>query len=165
MSLRAIDLMTTDIKIVEPEMGLIDLERFFTNERVSGAPVASGGRLIGVVSRSDVVRLLAREDEQVRLALSFYYYLSPWNKEAAVPDLISHESSTMLTRHLETLTVRDAMTSSILAVPPDASIEEMCKEMTAHGVHRVLVVEGKTLRGLVSSLDVVRAVAERGLAQ
>jgi CBS domain-containing protein len=35
--------------------------------------------------------------------------------------------------------------------------------MTAHGVHRVLVVEGESLKGLVSALGVVRAVAEHGL--
>ena len=71
MSLRAIDLMTTDVKTVNLEMGLLDLELFFTNERVSGAPVVKGGRLIGVVSRSDVVRLLAKTDKQIRSAMSF----------------------------------------------------------------------------------------------
>jgi CBS domain-containing protein len=164
MSLRAIDLMTTDIKTVGPEMKLVDLETFFTKQRVSGAPVVSGDRLIGLVSRSDVVRVLAKEDEQIHSALSFYYYLSPWDGEAALPELFSHESSTVLARHLATLKVRDAMTSGIIAVAPDAPIEEACKAMADHGVHRVLVVEGKTLRGLVSSLDVVRAVADRGLS-
>ena len=164
MSLRAMDLMTTDVKTVDLEMGLLDLESFFTNERVSGAPVVTGGRLIGVVSRSDVVRLLANTDKQIRSALSFYQYLSPWDAESAGPDFFSRESSPTLGRRLAKLKVRDAMTSEVFAVPPSASIEELCKEMAAHGVHRVLVVEGETLHGLVSSLDVVRAVAERGLS-
>ena len=164
MSLCATDLMTTDVKTVEPDMRLRDLETFLSNEGVSGAPVVSGGRLLGVVSRSDVVRLLAEQDAQVRSALSFYYYLSPWDGQAAMPELVSHESSSLLARHLETLKVKDAMTSGIVAVAPAASIEEACQQMAAHGVHRVLVVEGKTLRGLVSTLDVVRAVAERGLS-
>ncbi len=163
MSLRAADLMTTDVKTVEPDMRLRDLEAFLNNEGVSGAPVVSGGHLLGVVSRSDVVRVLAEEDAQVRSALSFYYYLSPWDGKAAQPELVSHESSSLLARHLETLKVKDAMTSGIVAVAPGASIEETCRQMAAHGVHRVLVVEDETLRGLVSSLDIVRAVAERGL--
>ena len=165
MSLRAIDLMTTDVKTVDPEMRLADLEAFFTKERVSGAPVVSGSRLIGLVSRSDIVRLLVQEDKQVRSAISFYHYLSPGDEDTAVPDLISHDSGATLGRHLETLKVKDAMTYGIVAVAPEASIEETCKEMTAHGVHRVLVVEGETLQGVVSSLDVVRAVAEQGLSQ
>jgi CBS domain-containing protein len=165
MSLCAADLMTSEIKAVEPEMRLSDLEAFFTNERMSGAPVVSAGRLIGVVSRSDVVRVLAREDKQIRTEISFYYYLSPWDEEVTLPDLVTHQSSTLLGRRLETLKVKDAMTHRIVAVAPDASIEDLCKEMTAHRVHRVLVIEGEALRGLVSSLDVVRAVAERGLSR
>lgn len=165
MSLRASDLMTTDVKTVGPEMRLTELETFFGDEGVSGAPVVSGTRLIGLVSRTDIVRLLAKEDKHIRSAISFYYYLSPWDGEASLPDLISHETSTTIGRRLETLTVKDAMTYGVLAVAPDASIEEVCKEMTAHGVHRLLVVENETLRGLVSTLDIVRAVAERGLSR
>lgn len=164
MSLRAIDLMTPHVKTVEPEMRLSDLEAFFTSQRVSGAPVVSGNRVLGVVSRSDVVRLVSSADRQIRTEISFFYYLSPWEDEPRLPDLITHQSSTLLGRRLETLKVRDAMTYRIVAVAPDASIEELCKEMAAHRVHRVLVVEEETLRGLVSSLDVVRAVSERGLS-
>lgn len=165
MSLRAIDLMTTDVKTVEPEMRLSDLEAFFTSEGMSGAPVVSRSRLVGLVSRSDVVRLLAREDKQIRTEIAFYYYLSPWDEEPTLPDLITHQSSTLLGRRLETLKVKDAMTHRVVAVAPDASIEDLCKVMMAHRVHRVLVIEGEALRGLVSSLDVVRAVAERGLSR
>jgi CBS domain-containing protein len=157
--------MTTDVKTVEPEMRLVDLEAFFADEGVSGAPVVSGDRLIGVVSRSDVVRLLAEESQHVRAAYSFYYYLSPWDGKAGLPELVSRESSTTLGARLETLKVRDAMTSHILSIAPDASVEDTCQEMAAHGVHRLLVIEGGMLRGLVSSIDIVRAVGERRLSR
>jgi CBS domain-containing protein len=162
MSLRASELMTSDVKTVGPEMRLADVEAFFTNEGVTGAPVVSGERLLGPVSRSDIVRMLATEDKQIHSAISFFHYLSPPDDES-LPELISLEAGSTLGRRLESLRVKDAMTYGVLWVPPDASIEEVCKEMTAHGVHRVLVVEGASLKGLVSALDVVRAVAEHGL--
>ncbi len=163
MSLRASELMTSDVKTVGPEMPLTDLEAFFMNEGVTGAPVVSGERLLGLVSRSDIVRTLAREEKEIHSAISFYHYLSPPDGEAPLPELFSLDPGSTLGRHLARLRVKDAMSHGILSVPPDASIEEVCKQMTAHGVHRVLVVEGESLKGLVSALDVVRAVAERGL--
>lgn len=164
MGLHVSDVMTAQVKTVGPEMKLVDLEAFFTNQRVSGAPVVSEQRLIGVVSRSDVVRLVIEEEAEVRSALSFYFYLSPWGDEVSLLNLISRESTKVLAHRLETLRVRDAMTPRIIAVGPDTSIKKACKTMAAHGVHRLLVIEDDILQGLVSSLDIVRAVAERGLS-
>ncbi len=164
MSLSASELMTSDVKTVGPEMGLADLEAFFMNEGVTGAPVVSGERLLGLVSRSDIVRTLATKEREIHSAISFYHYLSPPDGESPLPERFSLEAGSTLGRRLEKLKVKDAMTYGILSVPPDASIEEVCKQMTAHGVHRLLVVEGESLKGLVSALDVVRAVAEHGLS-
>ena len=55
------DLMQSPVRTVRPEMSLADLERTFLEAGYSGFPVVDGGKLVGVVTRSDVVRRLSVE--------------------------------------------------------------------------------------------------------
>ena len=64
---------------------------------------------------------------------------------------------------MDALRVSDVMTASVVSVTPDAEIAEVAKLLTKHGIHRVLVIDGETLVGVVSSLDLARLVAEGAL--
>jgi CBS domain-containing protein len=50
--------------------------------------------------------------------------------------------------------------TELLRVAPDITLPAMAKVMVDHTCHRVLVVERGRLLGLVSSMDVLRAIAE-----
>ena len=54
--------MQSVVHTVEPTLALPDLERAFLHHKVTGFPVVSDGRLVGlvgIVSTMDLVRLLA----------------------------------------------------------------------------------------------------------
>jgi predicted transcriptional regulator len=62
--------------------------------------------------------------------------------------------------------VRDVMTPETLAVDPEAPVERAIELMAFEGVHRLLVLDGESLAGIVTSMDVLRALAgfpRRGL--
>jgi len=161
MSAHAADFMTPSVLSVTPDTRLEELERFFVAEGVSGAPVVRDGRVVGVVSRADVVRVLAGAEHAARLLVSFYQ--TPWDEEVSSVEVLRQTSET-LARRLARLRVRDAMSDRVLAVEADTPLQEVARCMAEERVHRLLVLDDGTLRGLVSSLDVARAVAERGLA-
>ena len=50
------DIMTTEVFTVSPGLSLVDLELELGAQRVSGAPVVEHGKLVGIVSRSDIDR-------------------------------------------------------------------------------------------------------------
>lgn len=56
------DLMTEEVLTVGPEQDVETLAALMVKERVNPIPVVEDGRLIGVVSRADVVRWMARDD-------------------------------------------------------------------------------------------------------
>ena len=56
--IRARDVMQASVLTVSPGMSLTELEDFLVSKRITGAPVVERGVLIGIVSRSDIVRLL-----------------------------------------------------------------------------------------------------------
>jgi CBS domain-containing protein len=50
------------------------------------------------------------------------------------------------------------MTRHIVAVAPDTSLRDAVRRMLEDRIHRVLVVEGGHLLGIVSTIDVLRAL-------
>lgn len=58
--LRACDVMTPDLRIVEAEDGIGTLVQLLADGGVQAAPVVEGARLVGIVTRSDLIAVLAR---------------------------------------------------------------------------------------------------------
>lgn len=56
-------------------------------------------------------------------------------------------------------TVRDAMTEDVVVVGPDEPLERVLRTFASESIHGVPVVEGGRLIGIVTSVDVVRALA------
>ena len=57
-------------------------------------------------------------------------------------------------------TAGEVMSRRILSLPPDVSVRHAAQVMLSSGVHRLLVIEAGQLVGLLSTTDVLRAVAE-----
>jgi CBS domain-containing protein len=56
--------------------------------------------------------------------------------------------------------VAEAMASDPVTVAPDAPIHEVARLLCTRHHHRVLVTEDGDLKGLISTIDVIRLVAE-----
>jgi CBS domain-containing protein len=56
--------------------------------------------------------------------------------------------------------VRDAMSTSIVSVPPSASVAEAATVMGSHAVGSVVVLHGERLVGIFTERDIVRALSE-----
>lgn len=61
--------MTEDVRTVEVTADVADVARLFVDARLRSVPVLDRGRLVGIVSRRDVLRTLIRPDEQLRTDL------------------------------------------------------------------------------------------------
>lgn len=53
------DFMSTDVKTVNAEMSIVDLAQLFVDSRYRRFPVTQQNRLVGQISRRDVLRALA----------------------------------------------------------------------------------------------------------
>lgn len=149
------DLMRTEIQSVSPYMPLPDLERLFIEEKVGGFPVVSDGRLVGIISRSDVIRQLCVEQS---LSESISDYYREFATEINMDDDLE-AIATRVGRRIEQLRVQDLMMTGLLTVPPDAAVDEVARLLVDHHVHRVLVTDDGQLLGIISSLDLVKLLA------
>jgi len=158
MGIPARDLMQKEVGVIEASASLAQLERDLDGAGVGGLPVVESGRLVGVVSRADVIRRLVAGAASGARAAGFYS--EQGGDEARELLATFAQVAARSGTRLEDLRVSDVMSRSIVAVSPDHDVVDVARAFSAHRVHRVLVVEGTTLVGLISSLDLVRLVAE-----
>jgi len=148
--------MQAEVVTVRPDMPLSELGGVLLRERIHGAPVVEAGRVVGIVSRSDVVRQLKVEEQRLTDSA---YYLEPFDADLRSPDDDLRMGEAVAAR-VAKLCVHDVMIDDILSVVPDATLQEVAKVMLERPVQRVLVMEGGALLGLISSLDLLRLFAE-----
>ena len=157
MSLTAGKLMQAKVHTVTEKMSLPDLERAFLEEGVTGFPVVDGGRLVGVVSRSDVVRKLATEQSYVEYVSGYHREICGAQDEDPEPlSVLAHRAGA----RLENVCVRDLMSRNPISVSPDDTLQDVAKVLVSHGIHRVVVTRGEKLEGIITSLDLVALFAE-----
>jgi CBS domain-containing protein len=62
---RVADVMTTDLIVLGPEADHAEAARLMQTEGIKRIPVVEDGKLVGLVSRSDVLRIFARSDQEI----------------------------------------------------------------------------------------------------
>lgn len=153
-TLRARDLMTTAVTTVDSGLPLAELERTLSELGISGAPVVdAAGNLVGVVSRLDIVRAVSGAQADAEAMLAYY-------RDVAGAEPSPSELSRMTGERAASLRVGDVMATDLLGVRPDLPLSDVAKLLVERRVHRVLVTDGARLVGLVSSLDIARAVGD-----
>jgi CBS domain-containing membrane protein len=141
--IRLRDIMTRDVLTVPPTLSVREAAELFATERLGGAPVVRGGKMIGMLSASDLLDFVASLQ--------------------AEPLEVGGDTSER--GILDSHTVEEAMTRGpVRSLPPDAPATRAAEVMKEERIHRLPVVDGETLVGIVSTVDLVRAVADRRLS-
>jgi CBS domain-containing protein len=147
LDLTAADLMTTPLRSIPQEMTLREAANLLSRSSISGAPVVDGeGRCVGVLSSRDFVTWVDKGGEagEKRGGTSF---IAPWGELINIDD--SPDSA-----------IRNYMTAHPIAVGPTTPIGELARKMVGAHIHRLLVVvDHDRPRGIVSSTDILAAVA------
>lgn len=155
------DVMTHDVLTLDPKMTLTELDRVLLRYGVSGGPVVADEKVVGVVSRSDVVRTLYGEQVEAEKVSGFY--TSPFPIPIPALEHLARDSRHIADR-MTGLRVEEIMTRDVKSVAPTDPVSEAARLMAAEGYHRVPVIEGSAVVGIVTSLDLVRLLASVGLA-
>jgi CBS domain-containing protein len=142
--LRLRDVMTQDVVSATPDMTIRDAMQLLSDRHLSGAPVVDGGRVVGVFSASDLLGYLADLND-------------------TTPSLTFRQKKGRTTP-LEDVTVDEVMTRKVQSLSPDCSVDEAAALMGKKQIHRVLVMKGDILYGIVTTSDVAKAVAEHRIA-
>jgi CBS domain-containing protein len=164
------EIMATGTVTIRADSDLRQAIDTLLRHRVSGAPVVANGEVVGVVSATDVLQFLRATPpvaEQGPRAVALWeeggatpgaYFVESWAGDPTAASAWFRElvEPDRLRRHL----VTEVMSRSLCAVSPDAAITSAADYLLRAGVHRVLVLEAGGLVGILSTTDIVRAVAQ-----
>ena len=129
--------MSSPVVTVSPETSVKDCVRILRRKRVSGLPVVdSNGRLVGIVSESDLLNKVERRDPDVYVLESRKHRLDRARASA--------------------FDVGSAMSTTVVSVPPEFPIALAAREMHTRGFKRLPVVDSHgRLVGIVSRGDLL----------
>ena len=153
-NLLAQDIMNPNVIVAHESMTIQELSNLLTSNMITGAPVVDeSGKLVGVVSGTDIIRSGARRDAALKEKREASYYLRGWEDKIDEDELGAF--------HIiedEGLKVQDIMTPLIFKVSEDTAIGEMADTMIGGRIHRLIVTRDDRVVGIVTTLDMLKAI-------
>lgn len=129
--------MSRDLASAGPDTPIEDLGRTMHGRGVSGIPIVDNDRLVGVVSRTDLIQLGALQTGR------------RWTSPAmALPHRLA----------------KDVMTKDPRVVTPTTPLRTAARMMSEHAIHRLFVIDRERLVGVISAVDVAAAVRDARIA-
>jgi CBS domain-containing protein len=147
--MKAKDIMIRDVVTISPDMDIEELCDLMQMHNIKGVPVVDGeGRLIGIVTQDDIVYGRMGLEDNVKETRD----ISELFKSGFAP--LSAEDAR------EPRKVGEIMTSPAISAEEETTVEELCRTMWTLRIHRLPIVRDGRVTGIVSSMDLCKAVSE-----
>ena len=149
--MRAADIMTERVLRVRPETSVLDIATTLSERGISALPVVDADdRLVGIVTEGDLMRR-----PEIGTDVS---------QRAGEPDsLLERLSRAVAYVKAHGTTAADVMTRNVVTVTSDMPLSKIAELMASRNIKRVPVVDEGNLVGIVSRLDLVRALLVQDL--
>jgi CBS domain-containing protein len=155
-ALRAKDIMTRDVLLARADWSIHRLAEFLAEHSISGAPVVSeDGKLIGVVSSTDIVIHDTLPVKEVGSGGPHEYYLQASERRHGSEQFASAQIAGE-----PLVTVRDIMTPVIYKVSEDTPVPKVADTMIKNRIHRVFVTHRGQLVGIIATPEMLQVVRD-----
>jgi CBS domain-containing protein len=139
------DIMRKKVVSVESWLTLPELSKIFEENAISGAPVVDEeGSILGVVSQTDLVRTR----REAPAGIPAYHRETEDSVRAAGLHI----------EEMDRTRVEQIMTPGAIALDEMTPVEKVAKVMVDSHIHRVLITKGGRLAGIVTTMDMMRAL-------
>lgn len=148
-SLKAKDIMTTDVKVVKKDATIADVAKMLIHDKIGGLPVVDDdNRVIGIISETDILK---KEK-----------YVEPPLAINLLQGIILLDDMKRLEKDLKNIAaykVEDMMTTKIVKVNEEDSFDDVANIMIKKSINRVPVVdENEVIKGIICRYDIIRAL-------
>ncbi|HEY8499704.1 MAG TPA: CBS domain-containing protein, partial [Clostridia bacterium] len=120
--------MTTNPFTISPDQTIPDAHEIMSKHNIRRLPVVKGGKLLGVVSREDIMR--------------------------ASPSMATSLSINEITYILSKTKISKVMSKELVVISPNALLEEAATLMRDSGVSFLPVVDNGKLVGIITESDI-----------
>lgn len=131
------EIMSTDLITVDKDQLLKDVKGIFEKHHLRHIPVVSDGKLVGIISLLDFMRLTFGDSQQ------------------------DDEAERINESILSNVTVENVMTQNPMSLKPDSTLKEAAELFEMNIFHSIPVVEDGALKGIVTTIDLIRFLMKR----
>lgn len=124
------DIMSSPVYVINADEPVSHARKLMLRHRIGTLPVLNEGKMIGIVTKSDISNRLAQAEPL-------------WRR-----------------RPIDQIPIKLIMTETVITIYPEASISQAAILMLENGIHNVPVVKNGNIVGIVTRTDLVRYVAE-----
>jgi CBS domain-containing protein len=142
--MKASDVMTRNVLTVGRDTSVAQAIRAMLDNNISGLPVLDNGKVVGILTEGDLLRRGETGTERHR---------PRWLEILMGPGRMAGEYVRTHGRKVE-----EIMTTAVVRVAGDTPLDEVVGLMERRRIKRVPVIEGDLLVGVVSRLDLLRAL-------
>jgi CBS domain-containing protein len=145
------DVMNVKPVTIQADKPVSEAASVLRDSKISGMPVLDGEKLVGVISESDLLRLLSIDEDEGGLWLP-----SPFEVfEVPFRDLVKWERMRKSSEEIPNKKVSDVMSRNLHEVGPEDTVEEAASIMTRHRINRLPVVIDGRMVGIVTRGDII----------
>jgi len=149
MSKTARDIMTKNVIVVDENTSINALIGIFLENKISCAPVVKKKKkLVGIVTKTDILGYFLDLDLDLTIKVGLKDILE-YGSEHSDMEIFSDTEQT----------VGSIMARNPITAREDTTIESLAETMIDRNIHRLIILKGKKIVGLVSTLDILYHVA------
>ena len=184
-SVRVSQRMSSPVFTVAPGLSVLEAGRIMGERNIRRLPVVQDGRLVGIVTETDIARGLISLNPLRYISDIMTRHVSVVDTDAEVEEaaqIMSHQNiSCVVARHRQKIAgivtekdilrrivalhkdptqtrVAEIMSFPVVAVPPTYSVLSASRKMETVHVHRLIVMDDKRIHGVVTQTDILRAI-------
>ncbi len=124
-------IMTREVHTIDVSKTLFDAREMFKTQPIRHLPVVSGEKLVGMLSRTDIMRM-------------------------SFGDLYGTDESSVDETLFDMLSIKDVMTRHPKAISPADPIDTVAEILIKEEFHALPVAEGNELVGIVTTTDIIK---------
>ena len=151
------DVMNPEVLTVREDMTVQEVATILVENEISGAPVEDAeGRLVGVVSLTDIAMTAAENSGIEREQTNPDYFVRGWEDKASSDEMLKEG----LHVEAEGVPVSEIMTPALYSVPEETPVSKIAETMIDGHVHRLLVTRNKQVVGIITTSDLLGLLVE-----
>jgi CBS domain-containing protein len=150
------DVMNKDVITCKPDDTLGTLANLLKENHISGLPVVDNGKVVGLVSETDLLKLFKFPEISNELWLPSPFEII----EIPIRNLVRIEETKKAFENIKLRPVKDIMTTTIHAISTTDSLEDASSMMVKYKVNRLPVIDNGNLVGIVARSDILRGLSE-----
>lgn len=150
------DYMKRKVIYFKPDDSIFDVARVLSKHHISGGPVVENGKIVGVISETDIIEYMKLNISTRRVDIAEPHVLALLIANIAKDGLRIKKELERLSK----IEVKDLMSKDVITISSNESILEAATLLEKNDIDRLPVVENNKMVGIITRADLIRALID-----